>query len=189
VDVLEHLEHYLGEARTYEEPTVFGRNRGYGLFFCYDNDRCVSVVTNGLRFQRITALTAQELVCTAYTDQRKGAHLLVPLTAELVLSRGKGFIYEEAIVGHGQPLIPGTAIEGVIATLAHPYARDGFDEGPGLRFVTLLPATGPELALAIDEDVEALLGVWEKEETDLLDLYRDSAVRPHAPGAVVRFRR
>jgi hypothetical protein len=180
VEVLEHLEHYLGVARTYEEPTVLGRNRGYGLFFCYGGG-CVSVVTNGLRFQPITALTAQELVCTVYTDQRKGAHLLVPLTAELLLSRGRGFIHEETIAGDGEPLLPGTEIEGVIATLVHPYASDGFDESQGMRFVTLLPATGPELALAIDEGVEALFSVWEEAETDLLDLHRDSAVRPHLP--------
>lgn len=178
---LPHLQQYLGPAREVEEPTVTGRNRGFGLFFCYsDDNQTVSVVTNGLRFQRITVVLPQELVCTVYQDQRKAAHLLVPLTAELVLRRGAGLILDETISAPA-PLVPGTAIQGIVAA-SHPYVGEGLDaltNAAGrteLQIVTLIPATAAELVLAEREGVDALFSRWEGLETDLLDLARPSAV-------------
>lgn len=179
---LPHLERYLGEAREFEEPTVLGRNRGYGLFFCYSPNNLVSVVTNGLRFQQITAVLPQELVCTVHADQRKEAHLLVPLTAEIVMRRRAGLGLDEVIMsGDPGPVVPGTGIAGVVAG-THPYAEDGFDDllnsagGPELQLVTLLPATRAELVYAREKSVDDLFIAWEDQATDLLDLHRPSAV-------------
>ncbi|WBB70072.1 suppressor of fused domain protein [Micromonospora sp. WMMD812] len=179
---LPHLQRYLGEAREFEEPTALGRNRGYGLFFCYAPNNLVSVVTNGLRFQRITVVLPQELVCTVHEEQRKEAHLLVPLTAEIVMGRRAGLGLDEVIMSADQgPVIPGTEIAGVVAG-THPYAADGFDalpdaDGkPELQLITLLPATRAELTYARDNSVDALFTAWEDQATDLLDMHRRSAI-------------
>jgi hypothetical protein len=179
---LEHLGHYLGEARGFEEPTLLGRNRGYGLFFCYASNNLVSVVTNGLRFQRITAVFPQELVCTVHEQQRKQAHLLVPLTAEIVMRRRAGLRLDEVIMSADPgPVIPGTEIAGLVAA-THPYAAEGFDtlpdpDGkPQLQLITLLPATRAELTYAGEHSVDDLYSAWEDQATDLLDTHRRSAI-------------
>jgi len=181
-DLLPHLERYLGPVREFEEPTVLGYNRGYGLFFCYAPNNIVSVVTNGLRFQRLTVVYPQELVCTAHEDQRKEAHLLVPLIAGIVMQRGAGLMLDEIIRSDSpDPVVPGTDIAGVIAG-THPYADDGFDTittpsgTPELQLITLIPATLFELRLAQESGVAALYEIWETEGTDLLDMHRRSTV-------------
>jgi hypothetical protein len=179
---LPHIETYLGEAREFEPPTVTGRNRGYGLFFCYPaNGKTISIVTNGLRFQNITAIMPQELVCTVWAEHRKAAHLLVPLTAELVLRRGTGVVYDD-VIPSPQPLIPDTDIGGVIAN-THPYAEgDDFDTvlspagQPEVQLITLIPATTNEIAYAMQHGVDQLYQIWEENETDLLDPHHRSAV-------------
>jgi hypothetical protein len=181
-DLLPHLENYLGPVREFEEPTVLGYNRGYGLFFCYAPNNIVSVVTNGLRFQPLTVVFPQELVCTVHEDQRKEAHLLVPLTASIVMQRGSGLMIDEIILSDStEPVVPGTEIEGVIAA-NHPYADDGFDTlttpagATELQLVTLIPATRFELRLAQEDGVDALYEIWENEGADLLDMHRRSTV-------------
>jgi hypothetical protein len=179
---LPHLERYLGEAREFEEPTVAGPNRGFGLFFCHSRDgRLISVVTNGLRFQQLTVVLPQELVCTVRSEHRKAAHLLVALSAELVLRRGAGLILDEIIPAPG-PLVPGTGIEAVVASV-HPYVdTEDFntltdDTGrTELQLITLLPATRAEFELADRAGIDELFGTWEDTETDLLDPTRTSAV-------------
>jgi hypothetical protein len=180
--LLPHLERYLGPVGEFEEPTVLGYNRGYGLFFCYAPNYIVSVVTNGLRFQRLTVVYPQELVCTVRVDQRKDAHLLVPLTAGIVMQRGSGLMIDEIILSADpEPIVPGTEIAGVIAA-NHPYADDGFDTlttptgAVELQLITLIPATRPELELAQRSGIDALYDIWEKEGTDLLDMRRPSTV-------------
>jgi Suppressor of fused protein (SUFU) len=180
-DFLPHLQRYLGEPRELEEPTVLGRNRGYGLFFCYAPG-LLSLVTNGLRFQRITVVLRQELVCTVHAEQRKEAHLLMPLTAEIVMGRRAGLGLDEVILSADpRPVVPGTEIAGVVAG-THPYAADGFDallgsDGePELQLITLLPATRAELTYARDNSVDDLYAAWEDQATDLLDMHRPSAV-------------
>ncbi|MEU8180826.1 suppressor of fused domain protein [Micromonospora sp. NPDC049044] len=181
-DFLPHLERYLGEAREFEEPTALGRNRGYGLLFCYAPNSLVSVVTNGLRFQRITAVLPQELVCTVHAEQRKEAHLLVPLTTAIVMGRRAGLGLDEVVMSADPgPVVPGTEIAGVVAG-THPYAADGFDalpdsDGkPELQLITLLPATHAELTYARNNSIDDLYTVWENQTTDLLDLHRRSVV-------------
>lgn len=181
-DFLPHIEHYLGDAREFEEPTVTGRNRGYGLFFCYGNDdQLISIVSNGLRFQNITAVLPQEILCTVWAAQRKAAHLLVPLTAELILRRGSGLMLDE-VVPSPEPLIPGTAIQGVVAA-GHPYIEDddfnSLADSTGqveLQLITLIPMTAAEIQFAEHRGVDELYAIWEERETDLLDTARQSAV-------------
>jgi hypothetical protein len=179
---LEHLERYLGPAREFEEPTVLGPNRGFGLFFCYAPNDIVSIVTNGLRFQRITSVYPKELVCTVRADQRKEAHLLVPLVAGIVLQRGLGLTLDEVILSDApEPVIPGTEIAGIVAG-THPYADDGFDtltDTSGkteLQLITLIPAASRELHLAQAAGIDAVYDAWEGQNTDLLDMHRPSAV-------------
>lgn len=180
--LLPHLERFLGPVREFEEPTVLGYNRGYGLFFCYSPNQLVSVVTNGLRFQPVTVVFPQELLCTVHEDQRKEAHLLVPLIAGVVMQRGGGLMLDEVIRSDSpDPLVPGTEIAGIIAA-NHPYADDGFDTlnsptgSPELQLITLIPATLFELRLAQESGVDALYEIWENEGADLLDMHRRSSV-------------
>ncbi|MBG0566744.1 suppressor of fused domain protein [Actinoplanes aureus] len=178
---LDHIQSYLGPVRETEPPTVTGGNRGYALFFCRTpDDDLLSVVTNGLRFQPITAVLPQELVCTVHSVQRKAAHLITALTAEVVMKGRRGLALEQVIPSPG-PLVPDSDIGGVIAA-AHPYADDEFDmlrsaEGAvELQLITLIPATTGELLYAERHGTGALFEQWETRETDLLDAFRRSAV-------------
>ncbi|WP_328475264.1 suppressor of fused domain protein [Actinoplanes sp. NBC_00393] len=172
---LEHIQAYLGPVRETEPPTD-----GYALLFCRTpDDDLASVVTNGLRFQPITAVLPQELVCTVHAAQRKAAHLITALTAELVMKSRRGLVLEQ-VIPSPHPLIPHSDIGGVIAAI-HPYADDDFDtlHSPGdaaeLQLITLLPATTGELLFAEQHGTEALFQRWEAKETDLLDVFRRSA--------------
>jgi hypothetical protein len=178
---LDHIQSYLGPVRETEAPTVTGANRGYALFFCSTpDDDLVSVVTNGLRFQSITAVLPQELVCTVHSVQRKAAHLITALTAELVMKGRRGLTLEQVIPSPG-PLVPDSDIGGVVAA-PHPYADDEFDmlrsaDGTAeLQLITLIPATVEELAFIERHGTDALFERWETQETDLLDAFRRSAV-------------
>jgi Suppressor of fused protein (SUFU) len=177
---LDHVQAYLGPVAEVEPPVVDGRNRGYALLFCRTPDGdLVSVVTNGLRFQSITTIMPQELVCTMRADQRRAAHLLIALTAELVMRMRQGLSLNQ-VVPSPHPLVPNTAITGVVAD-THPYADDDFDvllDASGtaeLQIITLLPATAGEIAFAQQHGIDALYERWETQETDLLDVYRSSA--------------
>ena len=179
---LPHLERHLGEAREFEKPTALGRNRGYGLFFCYPpSGAVVSVVSNGLRFQRVTTIFPQELVCTVRVEHRKAAHLLVALSAEMVLRRGVGLMLDEIVRSPG-PIASNTRIEAAVAT-THPYVDDDRfdaltdDQGQiELQIITLIPLLHAEAEFAGRAGVDELYGAWEERGTDLLDVHRTSAV-------------
>jgi hypothetical protein len=82
-----------------------------------------------------------------------------------------------------EPLIPDTGIEFLLAS-PHPFVEDGFDlyhddQGEAaLQFITLIPATRAEFEFLgeHENDADALLELWESRDTDLLDIYRASAV-------------
>ena len=178
---LEHIQQHLGPIRDMEPPTAEGGNRGFALYFCQiaEGD-AVSVVTNGLRFQKITTIMPRELVCTLNAEQRSQAHLITALTAKLVIRLGEGLTFDQ-IVPSPEPLIEGTGIRGVVA-MPHPYADDSFelllnDQGQAeLQIITLVPVAEQEIAFAQQHGTDALYERWEEQEADVLDVYRESAV-------------
>lgn len=179
--LLDHLQAYLGAIDNAEPADAAGGNRGFALFFCASGDGdLVSVVSNGLRFQRITAPMPLELACTLRADQRAAARTLVALTATLALRTGVGPFFDQ-VVPAPEPLIPGTRVEGVVI-VPHPYIDDGFEslvnaEGrTELQLLTVVPVTAAEIAYIEKHGPDALYEQWEEQETDLLDVTRASAV-------------
>nr|WP_237694871.1 suppressor of fused domain protein [Streptomyces sp. SID5468] len=171
----------MGQIRQAEAPTAEGGNRGFGIFFCQiaEGD-AISVVTNGLRFQKITTVMPQELVCTLNEEQRDQAHLITVLTAKLVITMGEGLMFDQ-VIPSPEPLVEGTDMRGVM-TMAHPYCDEDFellldDQGRAeLQIITLVPVTGAEVAFVREHGTDALLERWEEQEVDALDVYRASAV-------------
>lgn len=178
---LQHIEDYLGTVRDVSGPTVTGRNRGYALFFCPAPDgEMISVVTNGIRFQQVTAVLPQELVCTLNADQEQIAHMLTMRTADLVIQLGQGLTVDQ-LVPSETPLVEDTRIHGVVA-MAHPYVGEEFDtllDANGnveLQIITLIPVLPEEIEFVRQYTMDDLYEQWEERETDLLDARRASVV-------------
>lgn len=178
---LDHVQRYLGRIRDGEAPTVEGGNRGYALFFVLNaGGDLVSVVTNGLRFQRVRAVLPQELVVTVHARHERAAHFLARITADQVIQTGVGLVYDQVVMADN-PIIPESQIQGVIAS-THPYVDADMEEMPGadgeteLQLLTLIPVTGAEGQLARQQGADALYDRWEAQETDLLDISRASSV-------------
>jgi hypothetical protein len=178
---LDHIQRHLGRIRDGEPPTADGGNRGYALFFLLnETGDLVSVVTNGLRFQRVRAVLPQELVVTVQAQHERAAHYLAKITADQVIQTGVGLVYDQVVMADN-PLIPGSQVQGVIAS-THPYVDDDMEAMPGpdgepeLQLLTLIPVTGAEGQLARQQGADALYDRWEAQETNLLDISRPSAV-------------
>ncbi|MET9874445.1 suppressor of fused domain protein [Actinacidiphila glaucinigra] len=178
---LDHIQAYLGPIQDSEGPTAGGGNRGFALFFCVSGDGdLVTAVTNGLRFQNLTAIMPLELACTLKADQQAAARALAALTATLAIRMGVGPTFDQ-VVPAPEPLIPDTEIEGVMI-VPHPYIEDGFEslvnaEGrTELQLLTVVPVTAAEIAYVEEHGPDALYEQWEEQETDLLDVTRASAV-------------
>lgn len=178
---VDHIERYLGTIRDGEPPTVGGGNRGYALFFLLNGPGdLVSVVTNGLRFQRIRAVRPQEFVVTTHTRHEQAARFLSVITADQVIRTEVGLVFDQVVMAENT-LIPDSQIQGVIAS-THPYVdaelEDLTDENGEveLQVITLIPITGPEGRLVQESGADALYDRWEAQETDLLDPFRASVV-------------
>lgn len=176
---LAHIEEYLGPLAGGLPADALGRDRGFAIGLHQSGDgELVSAVTTGLRFQDVTSVFPQELVCTLYAGQETEAMHLVGSAAELAISLGEGFMFDE-VVPSEEPLIPDTEIYGVIAT-SHPYIdEEGFeslqgeDGTPEVVILTLVPLTRAEIDLVEQEGADALYEQWEEQETDLLDIDRE----------------
>ncbi|MFI0354225.1 suppressor of fused domain protein [Actinomadura sp. 9N407] len=181
--LLDHAERYLGAVTHGEPPDVGGYNRGFAIgFHRHPEHDMVSAASTGLRFQDLDFQLPEEVVCSARPGQEREAGYLVHVVAELALKDGKGH-------GHGggyrnaEPLIPETQISS-LAYSVHPQLPEEFnhyndaDGAPVLRFVTLIPMTDPEFrfVLADNDGLQGLMEVWRTNRTDILDLYRRSAV-------------
>ncbi|HEY0451512.1 suppressor of fused domain protein [Actinophytocola sp.] len=178
---VDHIQHYLGTIRDGEPPTVGGGNRGYALFFLVNaSGDLVSVVTNGLRFQRIRAVRPQEFVCTLRAQYEQQARFLTILTADQVIRTGVGLVFDQVVLADNI-LIPDSQIQGIIAS-THPYVDEDLEDLTDdngeveLQILTLIPITGPEGRLAQESGADALYDRWEAQETDLLNPFRPSAV-------------
>ncbi|GAB3299005.1 suppressor of fused domain protein [Parasphingorhabdus pacifica] len=161
--ILGHLEQHLGSVQKVESGKSEHGNRGYDLtFFHQDQPPISTVVTNGLRFQSITAVIPEELACTLWDGQEHIAHFLTDTTASMLLEMGRGLDFG-MVVENDEPILQGTAICGVLAHPS-PYFDSGFNVFPTseeatLQIVSLLPVTSGEAALSQQEGPEALFEV------------------------------
>lgn len=174
---------HLGEVEWIEKTTAHGPNRGFDVFYLRAPAGEVgSAVTNGLRFQNVTAVLPQELCCTLLAEQEEAAHRIVVQAAEMVRDGGRG-LGPEAIVAGDRPLAAGSATVGVVCA-EHPFLDEDFnvvrdpDGRIEMQIITLIPATTAEIALARARGVPELFDLWEEQETDLADLARPCAVEP-----------
>lgn len=179
--LLAHAERHLGPVVSGEGATIDGRNRGFGIgFHEHPEYDMVSLATTGVRFQKITGPCPEEFVISALPGQEQEAAYLLHVVADRAVSSGKGFEYGGGYV-NAEPLIPGTGIEFLLASL-HPYVADFDlfydDQGElALRYITMIPATRAEFELVREHgDDEVLRDLWESRGTELLDIYRPSAI-------------
>lgn len=178
---LDHLESSLGEIGHVEGPEADGRNRGYALVFSRLADPGVATVTtNGVRFQRVSALLPTEFTCSLRLDQEHLARYLTDVVAGLAISSGRGLEYGQ-VVRNERPIIANSQMHGFLAAPS-PYFGPAFDlyradDGtPALQLVTLIPVTAAEAQYVEDADADELSDIWQESRTNLLDVYRGSAL-------------
>jgi hypothetical protein len=181
--LLEHAERYLGPVFRAEPPDVLGYNRGFAIgLHRHPEQDMVSAASTGVRFQDLEFEFPEEIVCSARPGQEQEASYLVHVAARNALENGKGHGYGGGY-RNAEPLIPDTLICG-LAYYLHPllpvefnYFRDADGEAL-LRFVTVVPITEPEFQFVRNDEngFNGLMDVWRAGNTDILDLYRKSAV-------------
>lgn len=175
-EVLDHVERYLGRTR---------RTRDADLGFTigiHDHPSLpmVTAVTDGMRSRTTQSPLPLEFACSARPGQEEEAMRLVETFADLAVRGDAEVEYDDGFLVE-EPLIPGTAVRGLLAA-PHPYADEMFNlfrDGSGelrLQFVTLVPVTGPEGRHLRDHETGELFELWESAGTDLLDLHRTSAI-------------
>lgn len=151
-----HVVRHLGPAKRRWTPPD---DRGYGVTLHYPEKQplpVVSAVTAGLHLHEVDAAEPIELICTLQTGQEAEAVQLVNVAAQYVLGVGmesRPPAGQDRMVGGDAPLLPGTAMHGLLFG-AHPVFREvspflGPDGAVALRFLTVLPLT--------DEDVRFLV--------------------------------
>lgn len=172
----EHFEHLAGP-RTDEPLTAHDHPI---VLHHLPDDGPVTVISDGLREQPLTASMEQEIACTVHPEQADVAVQLVDTVCTLLIEREHGI--EEGEILTVDPARPGSAIGGVLAG-AHPFLPeefDGFTDADGtlvLQVLTLIPVTTDEVAFLRDNDADDLLDKWADEGTDLLDLDREGPIR------------
>ncbi|WP_253670085.1 suppressor of fused domain protein [Streptoalloteichus tenebrarius] len=179
--LVEHIERHLGRIRGDAPGGSVAGDHAYSLVI-HDHPEydMVSVVTNGLRLRRVDARYGEELVCSLQADQEPVARFLVDTLGAIVVDSGEGLEYG-TVVQNDQPLVPGTLIQGVLAT-THPFCDEEFNfypagtDEPQLQIITLVPITLAECGYAEHEGADALREIWAAQETDLLDVHRASTV-------------
>jgi hypothetical protein len=178
---LEHIEGKLGAIKHVEGPEVSGANRGYALIYTHLADPGVaSVTTNGVRFQQITSMLPEEFTCSLQEDQEHIARYLVDTVAGLAISSGRGLEYEQ-VVKNEQPIIADSQMQGILASPS-PFFGGEFDlyrddnGQPVLQIITLIPVTAAEADFVEEADAEELYDIWRENRTNLLNVYRESAL-------------
>ncbi|MEV0668285.1 suppressor of fused domain protein [Actinomadura luteofluorescens] len=181
LDLIEHFERYLGEIHKVYSGEQPDGHIGYDLVEYHVPEPGVTwVATNGLRFQPITTMVAQELVCGLWDQQGHVAHHLVVSMASLVLKNAQGFEYDR-LFANDVPIVEGTSIEGVLACPNPVYGQD-FDlvhDASGklrIQVITLVPITRAEIGFVEKEGAEMLWEVFRLNRTNILDVTRRSAV-------------
>jgi hypothetical protein len=175
-EVLDHVERYLGRTRRTREADL-----GF-VIGIHDHPSLpmVTAVTDGMRSRTTQSPLPLEFACSARPGQEEEAARLVETFADLAVRGDAEVEYDDGFLVE-EPLIPGTAVRGLLAA-PHPYADEMFNlfrDGSGelrLQFVTLVPVTGPEGRHLHDRETGELFELWESAGTDLLDLHRASAI-------------
>ncbi|RSN67340.1 suppressor of fused domain protein [Actinomadura sp. WAC 06369] len=181
--LFEHAERYLGPVTHAEPPDVLGFNRGFAIgYHRHPEFEMVSAATTGVRFQDLEFELPEEIVCSARPGQESEAGYLAHVAASNAVKSGRGHGYGGGY-RNAEPLIPDTRIS-AFAHFLHPllpkefaYFRNAAGEA-ALRFVTVVPMTDAEFLFVRDEEegFSGLMEVWRLNGTDILDLYRKSAV-------------
>lgn len=172
-----HVERYLGRSRGARPAD----SRGYAIgLHDHPSLSMVTALTDGMRSQSLPSPLPLEFACSVRPGQEEEAARLVEVFADLTVRGGSEVEYDDGFLVE-EPLVPGTAIRGLLAA-PHPYADEMFNlfrDAKGelsLQFVTLVPLTGPEGAYLRDHETGELFELWSAAGTDLLDLQRSSAV-------------
>jgi hypothetical protein len=175
-EVLDHVERYLGRTRRTREADL-----GFAIgIHDHPSLPMVTAVTDGMRSRTTQSPLPLEFACSARPGQEEEAARLVETFADLAVRGDADVEYDDGFLVE-EPLIPGTAVRGLLAA-PHPYADEMFNlfrDGSGelrLQFVTLVPVTGPEGRHLRDHETGELFELWESAGTDLLDLHRASAI-------------
>ena len=166
-----HVVRHLGPAKRRWTPPD---DRGYGVTLHYPERQqlpVVSAVTAGLHLQEVDAPEPIELICTLQTGQEAEAVRLVSVAAQYALGEGgeaRPPAGQDRMVGGDAPLLPGTAIHGLLFGV-HPVFREvspfhGEDGSVALRFLTVLPLTEGDLRflVASDEGAGRQARLWER---------------------------
>ena len=181
-EVLGHVERYLG-GRRHARPAVAADGRELGFAVALHrrtSPPMATAVTDGMRSRTTQSPLPLELACSVRPGQEEQAARLVEMFAEATVRGDAEVEYDDGFLVE-EPLIPGTAVRGLLAA-PHPYADEMFNlfrdaEGElALQFVTLVPITGPEGHYLRDHETGELFERWESAGTDLLDVHRTSAV-------------
>lgn len=178
---LEHLEGAAGGIKHVEGPELNGSNRGYALIHTNVADPGVATVTtSGVRFQQITSLLPMEFTCSLQEDQEHIARYLVGTVAGLAISSGRGLEHGQ-VVKNEKPIIANTEMHGLLA-MPSPFFGGDFDlyrdnnGQPTLQIITLIPVSAAEAEFVEDADDEQLYDIWNENQTNLLDIYRESVL-------------
>lgn len=169
----EHLEEHLGRVRDSADAGEF-------MVEVREKDTMISAVTDGVRHRPIPSPLPLEFACSVRHGQAGEAALLVRAFADRVVRSLAEVEYDDGFAG-ADPLIPGSELRGLIAA-PHPSADEMFNlfrnaEGElRLRFITLVPITGPEANYLQDHETAELFDLWNSEGVDLLDVYRTSVI-------------
>lgn len=174
--LLEHLERHLGPVRRVKSTGA----DGYDLAFYESTEPAVTtVVTNGLRFQPVTSMLPEELVCSLLLEQAHIAHFLADSLAGLVVKNKLGLEYG-SIFENNVPLVNETEMVGVIAH-TNPLWHEDFNlypsqDAPELQLISLVLVTRPEIDFVRSEGPDVLFEVFDLNRTKLADVRRRSAV-------------
>lgn len=179
--LLDHVHRHLGPVSHAQQPDALGYNRGFAIgLHRHPEHEMVSAATTGVRFQEVAAELPAEFVCSARPGQETEAAFLLSTVADKVVQSGSGHNMGDGYRNE-KPWIPGTQISSLVFG-THPYVADEFHafrntEGKVvLRLITLIPLTDPEFLFALDKGYPDMVETWKDMGTDLLDLYRPSAV-------------
>lgn len=179
-EILDHFEQRLGRVQRVELASSERGNRGYDLcFYTREEPPVTTVVTNGLRFQSITSMLPEELVCSLRSDQEHIAHYLADSIASLIIKNQRGMEYG-SFFENNQPIIKETEIVGVVAHIS-PLFDEAFNlypnsTTPTLQIITLVPITKFEVEFIEAEGADMLFEVFHLNKTNILDVHRKSAV-------------
>lgn len=184
--LLTHLEAHLGPLREAARPGGADDRRPYDLA-AYDFEPkgmpVTTVVTNGLRFRRITTPKPQEVLCSLWSGHAEIAAYLVETTAEHIVRTGQGVAFG-TVVANDRPIVPGTGIVGVLGCTGHWFGADfalHTDESGDVltQLVTLLPVTRPEADFVAERGHDGMDALWERfreHRVNVFDVRRPSAV-------------